>query len=801
MSPIGSLLWRNLRVYKIYGANTDVGKTVLTSILCNASRRIWKDEATAYLKPVSTGSDDEADDNHIKRFAKGVIHRTLYQYSQPVSPHIAAQGNVISNERILNSIYEFASERAFAGPGWLFIETAGGIHSPSPSGTTQADLYAALRCPVVLVGDWKLGGISSTISAFESLRIRGYDVESIVVFKDAEYGNSDYLQDYFERRHGIAVTALSMPPPREAYSQDQDEKSLLKYYLEESEAKVVRDTLTHLDRRHSARIKALEAMPADAHRKIWYPFTQQKLLRPGDIIAIDSAHGSHFQTFTPESSASDGKSLLRPSFDGSASWWTQGLGHGNSTLTLAAAYAAGRYGHVMFAGMIHEPALKLATMILDGFQNPRLSRVFFSDNGSTGMEVAVKMALRASRVRYGWSHDSKIDILGLKGSYHGDTIGTMDCAEPNIYNENVEWYEGKGVWLNYPHIECVAGEWQVQVPTELETSQNQRFSDLSDIFDLERRRARGEHKPYESYILSILRQHLDEGRKFGALILEPVVLGAGGMVLVDPLFQQTLVHFVRQNASLFGSGKPPSLIEDDTTWSGLPVVFDEVFTGVYRLGRLTAASFLGVHPDISVHAKLMTGGLVPLCVTLASECIFDVFASDQTSDALLHGHSYTAHAVGCQVAIESLNQLRSMDKAGSWSWAKSNGWSQMANETQTGFSELRPDIWSIWPLFFVQWLSLQTNRIAGVWALGSVLAIHLHATDGNGYTSTAAKGLRKRLLYGANNGSRESWNVHSRVLGNVLYIMGSQQTTEQDVREISDLLRIGLGEVMASEGH
>ncbi|KAI0436298.1 bifunctional dethiobiotin synthetase/adenosylmethionine-8-amino-7-oxononanoate aminotransferase [Xylaria telfairii] len=795
MSPVGSLLWRNLRVYKIYGANTDVGKTVFTSILCNASKRIWEEEATAYLKPVSTGSDDDADDNHIKRFTKGVIHQTLYQYGQPVSPHIAAKGNVITNERILDSIYEYASERASAGPGWLFIETAGGIHSPSPSGTTQADLYARLRCPVVLVGDWRLGGISSTISAFESLRIRGYDVESILVFKDAEYGNSDYLRDYFEQRYGIAVTSLPLPPPRDAYSKDQDERSLLKYYLEESQAKEVRDTLNRLDKRHSARVNVLEGMPADAHRKIWYPFTQQKLLQPDQIIAVDSAHGSHFQTLTPESSTiSDGKSLLQPSFDGSASWWTQGLGHGNPSLTLAAAYAAGRYGHVMFAGMIHKPALELATMILDSFQTPRLNRVFFSDNGSTGMEVAIKMALRASRVRYGWSPDTKIDILGLKGSYHGDTIGTMDCAEPNTYNEKVEWYEGKGVWLDYPQIQCVAREWQVQVPSEVGQSRTQSFSDLSEIFDLERRKARGEHKPYESYILSILEQRLRGGRKFGALILEPVVLGAGGMVLVDPLFQQTLVHFVRQNPSLFGSDKRPNHVEDNKTWSGLPVVFDEVFTGIYRLGRLTAASFLGLHPDISVHAKLLTGGLVPLCITLASECIFNAFASQEKSDALLHGHSYTAHAVGCQVAIESLNQLQSMDKTGNWGWAKSNGWSQVANETDAIRADPRPEIWSIWPLSLVQWISLQTNKVAGVWALGSVLAIHLHAADGSGYTSIAAEGLRKSLLYGAGNAPRASWNVHSRVLGNVLYIMGSQQTTEQEVREISVLLRASLGE-------
>ncbi|TGJ82804.1 hypothetical protein E0Z10_g5953 [Xylaria hypoxylon] len=750
--------------------------------------------------------------SHIRRFTKGVAHQTLYQYSQAVSPHIAAEGNVlsydldrlqnaaklskqvISNERILKSVYDFASERASVGPGWLFIETAGGIHSPGPSGTTQADLYAALRCPVVLVGDWKLGGISSTISAFESLKIRGYDVESIVLFDDAKYGNADYLKDYFKQRHGLSVTALPMPPLRDnASSKEKDETSMLKYYLETSQTNAVQDTLNRLNNRHNARVKALENMAADAHQKIWYPFTQQQLLQTKDIVAIDSACGNHFQTLVAESTTlPNAKSLLQPSFDGSASWWTQGLGHGNSSLTLAAAYAAGRYGHVMFAGMIHEPALKLATLILDSFRNPRLSRVFFSDNGSTGMEVAVKMALRAARIRYGWSPDTKIDILGLKGSYHGDTIGTMDCSEPNIYNEKVEWYEGKGVWLDYPQIQCVAGEWQVQVPCEIEADHNQSFSHLSDIFNLGQRISRGDHKSYETYINSALRKYLDKGRKFGALILEPVVLGAGGMTLVDPLFQQTLVRVVRQNASLFGAVESSGFPDDDRTWQGLPVVFDEVFTGIYRLGRSTAASFLDSHPDISVHAKLLTGGLVPLCVTLASECIFDSFASEEKSDALLHGHSYTAHAVGCQVAIESLNQLQRMEKTGDWNWAKSNGWMQVDNSIHASLPQSPPQVWSIWPLSLVQWISLQTNRVAGVWALGSVLAIHLHAADGSGYTSSAAEGLRKRLLSGAEIGPGVSWNVHSRVLGNVLYIMGSQQTMEREVGEISDLLRAAL---------
>lgn len=212
-------------------------------------------------------------------------------------------------------------------------------------------------------------------------------------------------------------------------------------------------------------------------------------------------------------------------FDGSASWWTQGLGHGNPALSLAAAYAAGRYGHVMFAEAVHEPALALAEMLITGMGNKRLKRVFYSDNGSTGVEVGVKMALGAARARYGWAGEEKVGVIGLKGSYHGDTIGAMDCSEPGVFNEKVEWYEGKGAWLGSPGVRCEKGVWVVEGGGEFKT--------LGDVFDVEGREKRGEGRGYEKEIRGVLEKLVgEEGKKFGALILEPVVLGAGGMHLV-----------------------------------------------------------------------------------------------------------------------------------------------------------------------------------------------------------------------------------------------------------------------------
>jgi dethiobiotin synthetase/adenosylmethionine--8-amino-7-oxononanoate aminotransferase len=463
-----------------------------------------------------------------------------------------------------------------------------------------------LRLPVVLVGDSRLGGISQTISAFESLRMRGYDVEAVLLFREAQYQNHVYLAEYFGERHGIPVGTVPAPPKRvgdlradallmERYYQTVSEQT---HASNETPTGGLHETLQHLDARHQSRLARLDSMATAASQKIWYPFTQQRHLPPSNILVIDSARGDYFQTLIPapppsSSSTKDAPSppasaaaaapqhavpVLQPSFDGSASWWTQGLGHANPSLALAASYAAGRYGHVMFAEAVHEPALALAEVLLDGMaassasggttpspvsgattpdagavgaaggegvdgagggKLPRLSRVFFSDNGSTGVEVAVKMALRAARVRYGYGNDKEgegLGVIGLQGSYHGDTIGAMDCSPPGVFNEKVEWYRGRGFWFGYPVVECRGGRWVVSgFPEGMAADsgcEEMEFPSLGAVFDVEAREARGEGRCYEEFIQRTLEDLVAEGRKFGALMLEPVVLGAGGMLMV-----------------------------------------------------------------------------------------------------------------------------------------------------------------------------------------------------------------------------------------------------------------------------
>lgn len=188
---------------------------------------------------------------------------------------------------------------------------------------------------------------------------------------------------------------------------------------------------------------------------------------------------------------------------------------------------------------------------------------------------------------------------------------------------------------------------------------------------------------------------------------------------------------------------------------------------------------------------------MPLCTTLASDSVFRAFESEDKTDALLHGHSYTAHTVGCQVAVESMGEMVRMEERGEWEWAKQS-WTAQSQATSSS-SSLQPSasprdindtqVWSTWPRTLIDFISRQPG-VTGVWALGSVLAITLRDDAGSGYTSTAATALQKRLRDG-----EEGWNVHARVLGNVFYVMAGQKTGRESVEGIERLLREALGDM------
>ena len=568
--------------------------------------------------------------------------------------------------------------------------------------------------PTILVGDSKLGGISTTIASYEALLLRGYIIDAIILFRDHYYRNWEYLNSYFLER-GVELFVVDPPPPilPDPSKNFTITESYYQSIISSEKGDGMSAIMNHLDSRHKNRLNELESMPRRTLDTIWWPFVQHgSIQKEENVTVIDSAHSDFFSVMRQNAlhDKSVNESVLAPEFDGSASWWTQTFGHAHPALTLAAAKASGRYGHVMFPEHIHLPALKLAERLVhDGPGKGWASRAFFSDNGSTGMEVALKMAIRAFSLRHKYELEGRnkkeLGVLGLKGSYHGDTIGAMDACEEGVYT--CEWHNARGYWLEPPTVGIRDGDVIISIPSAFSASMHghdMKAESLSWVYDIEARLCSPLALMYGSFIQQTMGKLEQGGPKLAALVLEPLVMGAGGMIFVDPLFQRVLIDVVR------GRRSGPS-----SEWSGLPVIFDEVFVGLQRIGMESTSALLGVHPDISVNAKILTGGLVPLAVTLASHSIFQAFFSGNKADALLHGHSYTAHPIGCEVANETLSLIDKVTVSNNWKAAQAK-WD-------------KPDgslgkVWSLWDPVFVTELS-KLERIDEVMTMGCVLSIHL----------------------------------------------------------------------------
>ncbi len=316
----------------------------------------------------------------------------------------------------------------------------------------------------------------------------------------------------------------------------------------------------------------------------WHPFTQH--LNEADPIIIASAKESCFYD-------DSGKKYL----DLISSWWTCLHGHAHPALIQALHEQASEMAHVMFAGFTHRPAAELSSSLADLLPGG-LNRVFFSDNGSTAIEVAMKLAFQY------WQNTTntrRSKFLCFEGGYHGDTLGAMSVGRGNGFFKLYEDMMCETILLPFPD------SWEGD----------------EDIVKKEER------------VLTQLKKILEQqASEITALLIEPLMQGAGGMRFCRPEFLQQLVLCV-QNA-------------------GILVIFDEVATGFGRTGKMFALEYIDQVPDLVCLSKGITGGYMPLSVTVAQDYIFDAFLGDTFSSALPHGHSYTANPLGCAIANRSL---------------------------------------------------------------------------------------------------------------------------------------------------
>lgn len=321
---------------------------------------------------------------------------------------------------------------------------------------------------------------------------------------------------------------------------------------------------------------------------IWRPFTQEKTVPQ----AIKATEGKGLYIYTE-----DGKKYS----DMISSWWVNIHGHANSEIAEAISVQAKKLEHVIFTTFSHQPAQSL-TEKLKTVLPAELDKFFFSDNGSTSVEVALKMAYQFFKNR---GNDKRKIYLHLDGAYHGDTYGAMSVAGQNsTYHATFSDFFFETISVAVPEF----------------------YEGVENIEEKEEEILQGVEKMLEQ-----------RGEEIGALIVEPLIQGARGMVMYRPHFLEKLVRTVRKFEIL--------------------VIFDEVFTGFYRTGRFWAMDYLSEKPDILCVSKALTGGFLPLGLTITSSKVFSAFLSDDFHKALIHGHSYTGNPISCAAACKSFEIL------------------------------------------------------------------------------------------------------------------------------------------------
>ncbi|ADV14677.1 adenosylmethionine--8-amino-7-oxononanoate transaminase [Mesorhizobium sp. B283B1A] len=311
--------------------------------------------------------------------------------------------------------------------------------------------------------------------------------------------------------------------------------------------------------------------------RVWHPFTQHAIEPP--IPSIVSTDGAWLQT-------NDGRRIL----DAISSWWVVTHGHRQPRIMEAIRIATGMLDQVIFAGLTHQPAEQLASALIE-MVPPGLDWVFYSDSGSTSVEVALKMALGYFR-NIGAPRSR---IIAMEHSYHGDTIGTMSVGARGVFNAAYEPLLFEVDTIPFP----AAGR-------EQETLD--RFETLS----LDRRAA--------------------------ALIIEPLVLGAGGMLMYPAWVLAELKRIAEASGTL--------------------LIADEVMTGWGRTGTIFACEQASISPDILCTSKGLTGGAVPLAATLASDAIFQAHYCVDRKKTFFHSSSYTANPIACAAALANVEVWR-----------------------------------------------------------------------------------------------------------------------------------------------
>lgn len=419
--------------------------------------------------------------------------------------------------------------------------------------------------------------------------------------------------------------------------------------------------------------------------QIWHPFTRAG--HDPEPLHIARAEGSYLYT-------RDGRKIL----DAISSWWVNLHGHAHPKIAAAIAEQARKLEHVLLAGATHD-AIENLSRELGAILPPSLDHIFFSDDGSTAVEVALKIALQYWRNA---GQPERREIVALQHAYHGDTAGAMSVSESSTFTEAFDA-------MRFP-VHRAHSAYCYRCPVGLKREN----CHIECVKSLE----------------GILEQH---GEHIAAVIVEPLLQGAGGMI-VHP------VEFLQR-------------VRAACTKHGVLLIADEVLTGFGRTGKMFACEHAGISPDLMCLSKGITGGFLPMGATVVTDRIYEAFDSPDPARAFWHGHSYTGNPLACAAALANLEIFRTEPV-----FDRIAAISAVHAERLPHFAKL--------------------EKVGDARQIGTMGAIELRADDA-GYLSALRPRLYKFFL---------DRDILLRPLGNVIYILPPYCTAPAEINRVYDVI-------------
>ena len=412
-------------------------------------------------------------------------------------------------------------------------------------------------------------------------------------------------------------------------------------------------------------------------KSVWHPFTAVNT----DTVNVPIVRGEGAWLID-----ADGKRYL----DAISSWWVNIHGHCNPYIAKRVADQVMKLEHVMFAGFTHEPAVELATRLLENMPE-QFTKVFYSDNGSTAVEVALKMSFQ-----YWFNQGTpKRKVIALEDAYHGDTFGAMAVGGRGVFSKPFD-----------PFL------FEVEfIPTPVLGKENETLNRLSQIIEKE---------------------------DIASFIYEPLVQGSAGMQVYSPAVLDKMISMCRDK--------------------GVVIIADEVMTGFGRTGSMFAMDQCEEKPDLIALSKGITGGFLPMGVTVCTDAIHQSFWSEGEEGKLktfLHGHSYTANPLACAAGCASLDL---MEKGETWENI------ERIEQQHADFAKEAADL----------------NGVAAVRHKGTILAVEYETGAQTGYFNSLRDHLYDFYI---------ERGIILRPLGNIIYIIPPYCITEEELKSVYQAIR------------